>query len=294
MNYKRINFMNRILLAGLFAFMMTAVISCGDNKYKEIDEKILKEGYDALFSQKEYEEMLDYIDNSLNEENLKKVNDLIDSNKTFFENSEMPSPSQIKEICGDQARFFNFMFVVEKAHSEDELDISNSKKFELISKKGEKLAKKLEEKYNDNNLSEEFDYGNNQYSSADRNVTGSSNESNMPQNNGGQQEQEVKFVGKSGDINMMFELTFYSTLQHTQEGDPYNVYGMVAFEENGGYDGVEVVGTKTNSKLVLTEVYDDSITYEGTLSTEGNRTVFTGDSFYLGTKPQPFKVYEVK
>lgn len=71
------------------------------------------------------------------------------------------------------------------------------------------------------------------------------------------------------------------------------MYGIVAFEENGGYDGVEVIGTKTNNKLVLVEVYDDSVTYEGTLSMEGNRTVFKGDSYYLGTRPQPFKVYQV-
>ena len=293
MNHKKINFMNRILLAGLFAFMMTAFISCDENKYKEIDEKIIKEGYDALFSQLEYEEMLDYIDNNLNEENFKKINDLINANKTYFDNCKNPSPSKVKELCGDQARFFNFMIVVENAHSEGELDISNSKKFEIINNNGQKLAKRLDEKFNDNDLSQEFGYNNNQYSSG-RNEMGDSNERNMPQNNGAQQEQEMKFEGKSNDINMMFELTFYSTLQHTQEGDPYNVYGIVSFEENGGYDGVEVIGTKTNNKLVLVEVYDDSVTYEGTLSMEGNRTVFKGDSFYLGTRPQPFKVYQVK
>ena len=43
------------------------------------------------------------------------------------------------------------------------------------------------------------------------------------------------------------------------------------------------------------EVYeDDAVTYEGEIKQEGDRIVYVGDCFYLGTRPEPFKVYYVQ
>lgn len=124
----------------LLPCMILLLASCSGVDYKAINEKIDREGFEAEFSQQEYQDMIKFLENNM-EKVFKHGAKALENLNNLGTEDYSPSYND-NELADLGVRVNHYLMILDFAQDEGRLDSSNSEKFDKIYQKSVELSKK--------------------------------------------------------------------------------------------------------------------------------------------------------